>query len=149
MGIGYGRNMISLIVTRGLPGSGKTSMAREWVSQDRAKRARVNRDDIRFMLDEGAFQFGVTEARVLVVRNAVIISLLESGVSVICDDTNLPDRTIQDLRNLANQADAHFRIESFMSVPLQTCLIRNALRTDKKPIPEEAIRDMHDKYILN
>lgn len=141
--------MLSLIITRGLPGSGKTTEARLWVAQDRGQRARVNRDDIRAMLDDGVFQKEVTEKRVIIARNALIFSLLSEGVSVICDDTNLPNRTVEELRLLADVAGAHFRIEDFCHISLRTCLKRNAGRTDKKPVPKEDIIAMHDQYIAN
>ena len=57
--------MTNLIITRGLPGCGKTTYARAWVAEDREHRARVNRDDIRAMLEDGQFVKGVTAPRVL------------------------------------------------------------------------------------
>lgn len=136
-----------LIITRGLPGSGKTTHARQWVAGDRAHRARVNRDDLRAMLDDGEFQKGVTEPRILAARDAAILGLLRKGLSVICDDTNLPQRTARDLAALARQAGADFAVYDYSGVPLETCLERNAGRTDKQPVPEAAIRDMHARYL--
>jgi tRNA uridine 5-carbamoylmethylation protein Kti12 len=140
--------MARLIITRGLPGSGKTTLARKWVSEDRAKRARVNRDDIRNMLDDGVFQPRITESRVILVRDEVISSLLEAGIDVICDDTNLPERTVNVLKGLAEEANVEFSIEDLTGVPLRTCLSRNARRTDKPPVPEKVIRDLHDWHIV-
>ena len=42
-----------LVITRGLPGSGKSTWARQWVSQDPAHRAEVNRDSLRLMMHGG------------------------------------------------------------------------------------------------
>lgn len=136
-----------LIITRGLPGSGKTTHARAWVAGDRANRARVNRDDLRAMLDDGAFEKGVTEPRILAARDATILGLLRKGLSVICDDTNLPQRTARDLADLARRASADFTVYDYTNVPLETCLARNAGRADKAPVPEDAIRDMHARYV--
>lgn len=140
--------MARLIITQGLPGSGKTTTARKWVSADRDKRARVNRDDIRNMLHDGWFQPGVTETWVILVRNSVICSLLEAGIDVICDDTNLPRKAVSEFRDLATHANAQLSFHDFREIPLQMCLDRNASRTDKAPIPEEVIRGMHDRYIV-
>jgi len=41
--------MATLIVTRGLPGSGKTTAATAWVAEEPLRRARVERDEIRSM----------------------------------------------------------------------------------------------------
>lgn len=139
--------MTQLLITRGLPGCGKTTKAREWVAADREHRARVNRDDIRAMLDDGQFVKGVTEPRILAARDAAISSLLAKGVDVISDDTNLPQRTARDLAKLARRAGADLVVIDLTAVPLATCLERNAARTDKHPVPEDAIRDMHARYL--
>ena len=139
--------MTNLLITRGLPGCGKTTLAREWVAADREHRARVNRDDIRTMLDDGQFVKGVTEPRVLAARDAAILSLLSKGIDTICDDTNLPQRTARDLAKLAKRAGAEVTVIDLTDVTLETCLKRNADRTDKHPVPEGAIRDMHARYL--
>lgn len=139
--------MTQLVITRGMPGSGKTTYARQWVADDRAHRARVNRDDLRAMLDDGAFVKGVTEPRVIAARDAAISSLLRQGVDVICDDTNLPQRTARDLVRLAARAGAELAVVDMTDVPLETCLLWNGRRADKLPVPEDAIRDMHSRYL--
>lgn len=139
--------MANLLITRGLPGCGKTTYARAWVSEDHEHRARVNRDDIRAMLDDGQFVKGVTEPRGLAVRDAAILSLLSKGVDIISDDTNLPQRTARDLAKLAKRAGAVLTVIDLTDVPLETCLGRNAARIDKHPVPESAIRDMHARYL--
>jgi predicted kinase len=139
--------MAELLITRGLPGCGKTTYARAWVTEDREHRARVNRDDIRGMLDDGEFVKGVTEPRVLAARDAAILSLLSKGVDTISDDTNLPQRAARDLAKLAKQAGAVLTVVDLTCVPLADCLARNAARADKDPVPEAAIMDMHARYL--
>jgi predicted kinase len=137
----------TLIITRGLPGSGKTTHARAWVAGDREHRARVNRDDLRQMIDEGEFVDKVTEPRILAARDALILGLLGKGLDVICDDTCLPQRTARDLARLAKRAHASFCVYDYTHVPLETCLERDAVRTDKKPVGEDVIRGMHQRYL--
>ena len=139
--------MSILIITRGLPGSGKTTHARAWVAGDREHRARVNRDDIRSMIDEGEFVKGVTEPCILAARDALILGLLSKGLDVICDDTNLPQRTSRDLFRLAKRARAAFAVYDYTDVPLDLCIARDARRDDKQPVGEAVIRDMHMRYL--
>src|ERR1700722_18874467 len=139
--------MTELVITRGLPASGKTMFARIWVDRDRAHRARVNRDDLRRMVDDGVFVKGETEQRIQALRNAAIKSLLDRGVSVVCDDTNLPNRVVRDLVTLAARAKAEWRIEDFTTVQLDVCTARNAARTDKDPVPRHVIEDMHLRHL--
>ena len=133
-----------LIITRGIPGSGKSTWAREWVSEDPTHRAEVNRDQLRAMMHGG---FVDAERMVTVARDAMIRDLLGRDVDVVCSDTNLPQRTARDLAKLARRVGADFAVKDMTDVPLLTCLGRNQLREDKEPVPERVILDMHNRYV--
>ena len=139
--------MTELVIVRGLPGCGKTTYARAWVAEDRKNRARVNRDALRQMVDDGEYEKGVTEDRILTIRNNSIYALLKRGVSVISDDTNLPNHTIRDLVSLARKAGAEFRIHDMTNVDLDTARTQNAYRDDKEPVPYYVIEDMYRRFI--
>lgn len=144
--------MATLVITRGLPGSGKSTWASGWVEKDPQRRARVNRDDIRGMAHFGAFversgDGPGTEWAVRAARDAMILALLRAGVDVICDDTNLPDGTVAGLRRLAVLAGAYFQVVDLTNVPLDECLRRNAQRTGRDRVPEDKLRDMYLKYV--
>lgn len=139
--------MTRLIVVRGLPASGKSTRAREWVAADRKHRVRVNRDDLRAMIDDGAFVAGVTEDRITDAEFALIQAFLNDGFDVICDDTNLPERTMDWLRDCAHDYGARLEVIDMRDVPLETCIERNSKRDRKRKVPEERIRDMHARYI--
>jgi tRNA uridine 5-carbamoylmethylation protein Kti12 len=139
--------MSTLVITRGLPASGKTTYARKWVAEDRAGRARTNRDDLRQMLDEGIYDGLRTERRVMAARDGMIRALLTRSVDVICDDTNLDGSTVSELRSIAISCGAEFEVVSLLGVPLEECLARNAARTDKPPVPEQWIREQHALHI--
>jgi tRNA uridine 5-carbamoylmethylation protein Kti12 len=140
--------MTLLRITRGLPASGKTTLAREWTTLSPRNRIRVNRDDLRAMMYNGVYLPGVTEPAVITARDHIIQSALRGGRDVICDDTNLPARTVESLRKLAQRTGATFEVIDLTGVPLEECLRRNAARADKEPVPEEWIRDMHAQYVL-
>lgn len=137
--------MPTLHITRGLPASGKTTWARAWAAEDRESRVRVNRDELRQMLDDGTFIKGVTEQRVLAVRDEAIVRLLGSGYDVVCDDTNLPQWNARALARLARKAGAGLEVHDFTHVPLETCLERDAARAE--PIGEERIRGLHLRFL--
>lgn len=136
-----------LMVVRGLPAAGKTMWAKDWVRKDHKRRVRVNRDDLRDMMDCGQFIEGLTEPRIVRARNAVISQNLRNGVSVICDDTNLPERVMDELRDLASDCGAAVCVHDMRDVPLETCLARNALRDGGRCVPEDKIREMHRRWI--
>lgn len=137
--------MATLHITRGLPASGKTTWARAWTAEDREHRVRVNRDELRRMLDDGEHLKGVTEQRVLAVRDEALTRLLGDGYDVVCDDTNLPQWNVRALARLALKAGAEFEVHDFTHVPLETCLERDAARPE--PVGEERIRDMHLRFL--
>lgn len=137
--------MSELVITRGLPASGKTTFARTWVAEDRQHRVRVNRDDLRHMVDHGEWIEGVTEPRIIAARNAVVLELLKRGVSVVVDDTNLPRRVVRDLALLATRTSSEFRVVDFTTVPVEVCLERDALR--EKPVGPDVINDMYRRFL--
>lgn len=137
--------MPTLHVTRGLPGSGKTYWAGAWTAEDPEHRVRVNRDDLRVMLDDGRFIPGVTEQRVIAARDASILALLGKGVDVVCDDTNLRQRVMRDLAKLAQRAGAELEVHDFTDVPLDLCIDRDAKRD--QPVGETVIRGMHTRFL--
>jgi predicted kinase len=133
-----------LIVTRGLPGSGKSTWARRWVAEDTEHRAEVNRDQLRVMMHGG---WAAAEPQVTVAAHAAITALLGSGISVVCSDTNLPDRRVLEFAALARRAAVAFRIENFTNVPLGVCIARDAARADKAPVGEQVIRSMYQQFL--
>lgn len=136
--------MTCLVITRGVPGCGKSTSAREWVAQDPAHRAEVNRDMLRLMLHGG---YADQEAQVNTARDALIEQLLKHGVSVISSDTNLPQRVVRDLIKIARRASASVDILDLTHVPLETCLSQNKARGDKDPVPEAYIRSVHSRFV--
>lgn len=139
--------MTILVITRGLPASGKTTRAREWVAIAPEQRARVNRDDLRQMMYGTAYMVKSCEPRVITARDKIISAVLRGGRDVIYDDTNLPARTVAELRDLARKSNASFEVIDLTSVPIEECLRRNAARQDKPPVPEKWIREQYQLYI--
>jgi len=128
----------TLVITRGLPGSGKSTWARAWVATDPARRARVNRDDIRAMLRRGPWPHGDVdaEAMVSVIQHAAVSALLSHGYDVIMDDTHLTAERVAEAVALAATAGARLEIVSLLDVPIEICIARDLARS--QPAPDDA-----------
>lgn len=135
-----------LHIMRGLPGCGKSTWAKQWVAENPQRRARVGRDDLRRML-HGGYVDTFTEEQVTFAQRGAILNLLCAGWEVVVDDTNLEQRHIQVLTDLAKTARASVHFHDLRHVPLETCLNRNALRDPAELVPAEWIIKQHAKHI--
>jgi len=134
--------MATLTITRGLPGSGKTTWARR-----QAGAVRVNRDDLRRMLHGGPLGLGWAEVQVTIAQRALVEALLRAGVNVICDDTNLRARYVRELTDLATACGADVAVRDFTDVPIEVCIERDAGREGTERVGEEAIRGMWRRHL--
>ncbi len=131
-----------LTITRGLPGSGKTTWARAQPGW------RVNRDDLRAMFCTG-WEYGdpAAEEALTEAQHRAICALLLHRRDVVVDDTNLRQEHVNALRQLADAYGAEFVVKDFTGVPLETCLERDAARPEADRVGEHVIRGMHSKYL--
>ncbi|HEX6684272.1 MAG TPA: AAA family ATPase [Candidatus Limnocylindrales bacterium] len=134
--------MAKLIITRGLPGSGKTTWAKAQPNS-----VRVNRDELRRMMHGGHTGEGWAEKQITVAQRAQIDALLRAGVNVISDDTNLRGKTVRELAELALLAGAEVTLEDFTWVPIEICLERDALRQESEQVGPDVIKRMHARYL--
>ena len=89
--------MTRLLITRGLPASGKTTFARKLQPQV----VRVNRDDLRRMLHGQRLFTQWAEGQVTHAQRAAVEALLRAHADVIVDDTNLRAKTVREWAELA------------------------------------------------
>ncbi len=138
-----------LFVTRGLPGSGKTTLARDLVNQfiDGFKVTRLNRDDFRTMMHGKRFGAGRQEQLVTAAQHAAILAVLSEGSDVIVDDTNLRDSQIRTFERLADQAGAEVVVIDLRDVGVEECVRRDSLRQGAACVGEDVIRRMHGDHI--
>lgn len=134
--------MSRLLITRGLPASGKTTFAKRWVAQDPLHRARVNRDDLRLMVYNAQFLPDL-EKQITVAQHAAVAALLDSGFDVVADDTNLRPKYVRDWRRFAVARGHDFRVQEF-PIDVEEAIHRDRLR--ERPVGEDAIRGMM-KYL--
>jgi predicted kinase len=138
-----------VIATRGLPASGKSAAAVAWVAADPEWRVRINRDDLRDMGHGRRLGTPAQEAIVTGLQHSGARTALSHGTSVIIDDTNLPEASIQALAKIADELGAEFEVWDFRGVPVQVCIGRDAMRAGADQVGEEVIWAMYDKHIAN
>ena len=135
---------MKLIMTRGLPASGKSTWAKEQVIASGGRTKRVNKDDLRAMLDAGEWS-KKNEDHILKVRDKLIIHYMSNGYNVIVDDTNLAEKHEDTLRELAIGFQAMFEVKDFTDVPLRTCLDRDSARPNS--VGAKVIKGMHRQFL--
>jgi predicted kinase len=128
-----------IYMLRGLPASGKTTLARRYVEQGVK---RVSKDDLRNMLQNGKYTPGL-ERFIRAVRNTIIIEAINEGFSVIVDDCNLNPEHEKELRYLTDYLGVRLII---IDIPtsLDECIARDKARINS--VGEDVIRGMYEKY---
>jgi predicted kinase len=89
----------TLYITIGLPASGKSTWAKKLVHDNPGQYKRVNKDDLRAMLDVSHFTNG-NEQFVMDTQMFIISEALKQGKNVIVDDTNLSFKHQERFENL-------------------------------------------------
>lgn len=135
-----------MILTRGLPGSGKSTWSRKQLS---SKVRRVNRDDIRRMLGKYDEFTPAREDLVTAIEERMVMAILEAGCSVIIDDCNLDPKYIRAWERIGAcfEPNLEFIIQNFTDVPLRECLKRNATRQGDERVANKVIHEMYRKWL--
>lgn len=142
-----------LIMTKGLPASGKSTWASEQLKHDEFRRDAgahtlvvVTKDDIRNELFKKDWNFD-KEKEVLRIRDFRISEALSKGLTVISADTNLAPKHETRLREIAKKYKAVFEIkDDFLDVPLHVCIERDKGRDDS--VGEKVIKEMAEQFLV-
>lgn len=135
-----------LIVTVGLPGSGKSSWA-EALRREDSDVVVVCRDDIRWMLHDYKFTKR-NEKLTWRVRDAAIQEALTAGRRVVVADTNLSGRVREHLRLLAEEFGVKFTVnDSFLSVSVHECIKRDLKRVHS--VGADVILRMYGQHLAS
>ncbi len=142
--------MSKLIICRGLPASGKSTWAKQWVLEDPEHRVRINQDDIRLML--GKYWVPSREKLVQEIQFDVIVEALSRGFDVVIDNTNLNKKVLDGFNRLIKTfKDYEIEYKDFFDTPLSVCIERDKNRDLQ--VTEKVIRGFYnnykDKYPLN
>ena len=138
--------MKKIILTRGIPASGKSTWAKQEVLKDPEHSVRINRDDLRNM--SGQYWVPAREGYIIACRNQLL-----NFDTIILDDMNLNpkdfdyvstaiDKANEIIKDTKNQYKIEFK--DFTNVPLNICIERDSKR--ENPLGEKVIRGIFNKY---
>jgi predicted kinase len=153
--------MLKLIMTKGLPASGKSTWAKTFIAERTTdygeKWKRINKDDLRAMLDNGAWS-RENEEFILESRDMLITTAMLHKFNVIVDDTNLVPKHEQSLKDqvrlisgndekigISEPVDVKFEVKDFTDVPLETCIYRDSQRANA--VGKKVIMQMYNQYL--
>lgn len=133
--------MPTLTITKGLPGSGKSHWAKQQVKNSEGKIKRVNKDDLRAMVDAGVWSREM-EKEIIKIERTLAGALLAQGYDVIVDNTHLQGDHEAHYQELAELAGYFFDVKDFTDVPLEVCIARDQARPN--PVGKKAIMRMYN-----
>lgn len=143
--------MKKIILTRGIPASGKSTWAKQEVLKDPEHSIRINKDDLRNM--SGQYYVPAREDYITTCRNQLLNIAVYMGFNtIILDAMNLNPKDIDyismivDNFNKALEGDNQYKMEfkDFTNVPLNVCIKRDSKR--ENPLGEKVIRGIFNKY---
>lgn len=137
-----------VLITKGLPASGKTTYAKEWVKEDPAYRIIIEKDEIRKdeRLFHGPYNYKHGDENIVIQeRDRLIHQGLSLGMSVAVSDTNLAPKHISQITNIAKKYGAEIKIVSFLDVPIKELIERDRKRDNS--VGEQVIRRMFHQQV--
>lgn len=144
--------MKRIILTRGIPASGKSTWAKQEVLKDPEHSIRINRDDLRNMC--GKYWVPTREYYIKACKGFILISAMNFQFdTIIIDEMNLNPKESRNLKGEIAMINDTFKggkdkyvveIKDFTNIPLDVCLERDSKR--ENPIGENVIRGIFNKY---
>ena len=134
---------------RGLPASGKSTFAKEWVNQNPTNRTRINKDDLRSLLHNNKFSKG-NEKQILKIQEDIILSTLKEGKSIVIDNTHLVEKHLENLKQLLFKNGFNnipVIIKDFTNVSPEECIQRDLIRPNS--VGSNVIWRMYWDHIAN
>ena len=144
--------MKRIILTRGIPASGKSTWAKQEVLKDPEHSIRINRDDLRNMC--GKYWVPAREKYITACKGTLLINAINFKFdTIIIDEMNLNPKENGYLKGMISMMNDTIKegqdkyiieVKDFTNVPLDVCLERDSKR--ENPIGEDVIRGIFNKY---
>lgn len=136
--------MNKLLILQGIPASGKSTFAKQWVEEDPKTRVIVNRDSIRRGL--GPYWVPSREDLVSTIEYHMVTIALSQDYSVCLDATNLNPKYQQQWVDLANYYSRTELEYKTFDISLEEALERDKNR--EFPVGEKVINQFYNKYCI-
>ena len=138
----------TLYVMIGVPGSGKSTWARNCEQQNEDTRW-ISRDEIRFSMLGPDDEYFVREKDVYKKFAGTIAQTLVDGFDAIADATHLNESSRAKLFRAIDRTYSDYNIKCVVCNPgLEICLLRNAVRQGRCKVPDSVIEDMYETFEL-
>lgn len=132
--------MQKIILTVGIPASGKSFWTKTFISQDPNNWVRVNNDDIRAMTN-GSVYSSDYEKLITETRNFMIREALKRGKNVIIDNLNINKRHFDDVCKIASSINEDVQVlEKLFYIDLDEAILRDSKRDGKGKVGETVIK---------
>jgi predicted kinase len=118
--------MSKVIITIGIPASGKSTWASEFVEAN-PDWVKTGRDDFRYMLQNKGVCSGQIENIITKSQSFLVDELVKSNVNVIIDNTHVHRKYIEHWINLLNQQNVEIYTLQF-DISLTQAISRDKLR---------------------
>lgn len=136
---------LKVTLTRGCSGSGKTTWAEKYCSENKHT-VNINRDDLRDMLFCDYKFSKQRESLVTSVQMDIAEKAIKSGYNVIISDTNINPNTVDGWKFFAKDFELDFEIKDFV-VDFEVLKKRNDKR-GLKSIPIDVLRNQYKRYTI-
>lgn len=132
-----------MIITRGIPASGKSTWAASWVAEDAQNRMEINRDSIRAIMGFPAVGNASQEQAVTNVQREMIAAAMSNNKDMVISDTNLREKYIKNFISIAMDNNYEVEVKDFV-ISFDEAVARDKNREDS--VGEDVIRTMYTKF---